>query len=129
MTGPMKGQVADAQRTIELVDGTTLVVTDRITALPSYDCILEWRMMSRAGATSGTEGITLTMSGKTRYMSVTSSNSSVKPEYRTWPTTKPTGDGWGVLDFYQEITGRTISGWTATVPAGKTVTFVTTLEK
>lgn len=129
LSAPMRGQVKSAKRTVELVNGTDLVVTDEITALPALECRLEWRMLSISSSSVADSGVTLTKNGKKRTLTVTSSDASVAPVYKSWPTTKPTGDGWGVLNFHQTISNRTIAGWTATVPAGKTVKFVTILKK
>lgn len=125
MTGPMKGQVSRATRTIELVDGTDLVVTDEITALPSLDCELEWRMLSITNATVTEEGITLTKNGRSRTLAMTSSDPSITPEYRKWSTVRPSD--WTPRDWDQAISDRTIVGWSVTVPAGRTVRIVTTL--
>ena len=127
MTSPMKGQVANAKRTIEIVNGTDLVVTDEITALPNLDCKLEWRMLSLSSSSVESSGVVLTQDGKTRILSATSSDPSVALHYTVWPTTKPLSDGWGVLDFHQNISNRTIAGWTATVPKGSKVNFITIL--
>ena len=129
MTAPMKGQVKKAVRTIELTDENVLVVTDEITALDDMECSLEWRMFSKSSSSVTESGVTLTSYGRTRTLSVESSDAEVVPEYRSWPAAKPTDNGWGVLNFQQAISGRTIAGWSATVPAGKTVTFVTALRK
>ena len=129
LSAPMRGQVKSARRTVELVDGTDLVVTDEITALPGLDCRLEWRMLSISSSLVAIDGITLSSNGKQRKLTAVSDNSSAIIEYKSWPTTKPEGDGWGVLDFHQAITNRTIAGWTTTLPAGQTAKFVTTLKK
>ena len=129
LTAPMKGQVKSARRTVELVNGTDLVVTDEITALDALDCKLEWRMLSISSSAIVADGVILTKNGKSRTLSASSSDPSVTPTYKTWPTTLPTGDGWGVLKFHQTVYDRTVAGWAATVPAGRTVTFVTTLKK
>ena len=131
LTAPMKGQVKKAVRTVELVNGTDLVVTDEITALDGIDCPLDWRMLSISSSSVKEGGITLTKDGKTRILSVVSSDASVAPAYKTWKTETPSGDNWGkyLKDYTVSISGRTIAGWSATVPAGKTVTFVTTLKK
>ena len=129
LSAPMKGQVKKAVRKVELVNGTDLVVTDEITALDGLDCKLEWRMLSISSSSKASDGVTLTKDGKKRKLTATSDDSAVAITYMTWPTTKPVGDGWGVLDFHQNISSRTIAGWSATVPAGRTVTFVTTLKK
>ncbi|MBR5103652.1 MAG: heparinase II/III family protein [Bacteroidales bacterium] len=129
MTEPMKGQVARAYRTVELVNGNELVVTDEITALSSMDCKLEWRIFSVSSSSVTDSEVVLTKNGKKRTLTVSSSNPSVTTQYTTWPANKPTGDGWGVLNFAQGISDRTIAGWTATIPAGMTVKFVTILKK
>lgn len=129
MSAPMRGQVKSAKRTIELVNGTDLVVTDEVTALDKLDCKLEWRMMSISSSTKTADGVVLTKDGKKRKLTATTDDTAAAITYMTWPTTKPTGDGWGVLNFHQSISNRTIAGWSATVPAGKTVKFVTTLKK
>lgn len=129
ISSPLKGQVKSAVRTVELVNETDLIVTDEVTALDGYDCVLEWRMLSISSSVVSSSGVTLTKYGKKRTLTVVSSDDSVEPEYKSWPTTKPTTDGWGVLDFHQTISNRTIVGWSAIVPAGKTVKFVTALKK
>lgn len=129
LSAPMVGQVKSAKRTIELVNGTDLVVTDEITAMDNFECKLEWRMLSISSSSKTDSGITLSKSGKTRKLTATSDNAAAAITYMTWPTTKPTGDGWGVLNFHQSISNRTIAGWTTTLPAGQTAKFVTTLKK
>lgn len=125
MSGPMKGQVSRATRTIELVDGSGLVVTDEITALADLDCELEWRMLSITSSTVTDDGITLTKDGRTRTLVMTSSDPTVTPEYKKWSTVRPSE--WTPRDWDQAISDRTIVGWSVTVPAGRTVRFVTEL--
>ena len=127
MSAPMKGQVSKATRTIELVDGTDLVVTDEITALPDMDSRMEWRMLSISSSSVSDDGITLTKNGKNRTLTVSSSDPSLVPEYASWKTVRP--DDWTPRTWDPTITDRTIVGWTLTVPAGKTVRLVTTLKK
>lgn len=131
MTEPMKGQVKSAVRTVELVNGTDLVVTDEITALDDLDCELEWRMLSISSSSVSSDGITLTKGSKTRTLSVTSSSAAAVPEYKSWKTALPSTDNWGkyLNNFHQTISDRTIVGWSVTVPKGEKVTFVTTLKK
>ena len=130
MTAPMKGQVRRARRTIELVGGTDLVVTDEITALDNLDCPLEWRMLSMSSSLLSSDCVTLSKEGKTRVLTATSSDSSVSPRYASWEPVRPTSDNWrNYLDYDGNILNRTIVGWTAVVPAGKTVIFTTTLKR
>ena len=137
MTAPMKGQVKSAKRTVELVNGTDLVVTDEITALDALDCKLEWRMLTRASASAASDKVILTSDGKVRKLSVTSSSASVSPMYKTWEAARPGTDywktpeeiGWKSMSWDEPLEGRVIAGWSATVPKGQTVKFVTTLKK
>ena len=86
-------------------------------------------MLSFSSSSLGTAGVTLSKDGKERTLMAVSDDESVTPKYRLWTTDKPVGDGWGVLNFHPKISNRTIAGWSATVPKGKTVTFVTTMKK
>lgn len=134
MTAPMKGQLKSAKRTIELVNNSELMVTDEITALDNLDCVLEWRMLSMATSSVAADKSEITLIGTntkaTRKLKVTSSNSSIKPQLATWKTECPHGtDGWCKPGFHEAIKNRTLAGWSVTVPAGQTVTFVTTLKK
>lgn len=137
MSAPMRGQVKSARRTVELVNGTDLVVTDEITALQTMDCKLEWRMLSESNVTASSENVVLTKSGKTRTLTVTSSDAAVTPEYKRWSASRPGTDywkpaaemGWKDMSWDSGVSNCAIAGWKATVPAGKTVKFVTVLKK
>ena len=130
MTAPMKGQVKSAVRTVELVNGTDLVVTDEITALEGLDCPLEWRMLSISSSLLSSDSVVLTKNDQTRTLTATSSDPSVPVLYASWETARPYKDNWRIyLDYDGRILNRTIVGWTATVPAGKTVKFTTVLKR
>jgi len=130
MTPPMNGQVKNARRTVELVNGTDLVVTDEITALDDMDCQIEWRMLSMTESKVGSDGVVLTKDGKVRTLIVSSSDAMITPEYCSWKPEIPKNDNWGMyLEYEDDISNRTIAGWTAVVPKGKTITFITTLRK
>ena len=130
MTAPMKGQVKSARRTVELVNGTDLVVTDEITALDGLDCPLEWRMLSVSSSLLSSDCIVLTKNDKTRTLTTVSSDSSVPVQYVSWELERPYKDNWRTyLDYDGRILNRTIVGWTATIPAGKTVRFTTVLKR
>lgn len=134
MSAPMKGQLKSARRTIELVDNSELVVTDEITALDNMDCRLEWRMLSIAGSSVSEDKteilVTGKKTGKTRRLTVTSSDDSVSPVLAAWETKCPHGtDNWCKPSFHEVIKNRTLVGWQVTIPQGKTVRFVTTLKK
>ena len=128
MSAPMKGQVKSATRTIVVLKDGTLEVTDVIEALPEMDCPVEWRMLTKAQATENPDHILLSRSGRKRTLKVKVSDESIIPEYRVLAPELP--KSWNDEFMYcQKITGREIATWRATVPAGKTITFVTTLKK
>ena len=128
MSAPMKGQVKSATRTIVVLKDGSLEVTDVIEALPEMDCPIEWRMLTKAEAKASEENILLSRSGRKRTLKVEVSDKSITPTYRVLAPALP--ESWNDEFMYcQKITGRDIASWSATVPAGKTVTFVTTLKK
>ena len=127
MTAPMKGQVKSATRTILLLKDGTLEITDVIEALPEMDCPIEWRMLTKAKAEVDSDKINITKGDKTRTLEVKVSDEGIDPVYRVLPPTVP--ESWTGFTYCQKIKGRDIATWSATVPAGKTVTFVTTLRK
>ena len=130
MSGPMKGQVKSATRTITLLQNGTLEVKDRIIALDSKACKLEWRMLSLATASAASDGITLASrndSSVKRRLSASCSSRGLAITYATWEPGIPSD--WTGFTYYQTMSNRIIAGWTATVPAGADVTFTTILEK
>ena len=128
MSAPMKGQVKSAIRTIVVLNDGTLEVTDVIEALPEMDCPVEWRMLTKAQATANSDNILLSRSGRRRTLKVEASDKSITPVYRVLAPELP--ESWNDEFMYcQKINGRDIASWSAIIPAGKTVTFVTTLKK
>lgn len=128
MTAPMKGQVKSATRTVVVLKDGTLEVTDVIEALPDMDCPVEWRMFAKAGAKISGDGIRLTRQGVSRKLAAAASDADVKLEYGVQAPGIP--KSWeGGFTYYQKMHGRSIALWKATVPAGRKVTFVTTLRK
>ena len=116
-----------ATRTILLLKDGTLEITDVIEALPEMDCPIEWRMLTKAKAEVDSDKINITKGDKTRTLEVKVSDEGIDPVYRVLPPTVP--ESWTGFTYCQKIKGRDIATWSATVPAGKTVTFVTTLRK
>jgi len=128
MCAPMKGQVKSAKRTIVLLAGGSLEVTDEVEALPGMDCPIEWRMLSKAEASLAGKGIILKSGEAQRRLSVKSSARKTVPEYAVIAAEVP--ESWkGGFNFIQPLKGRTIVSWHAVVPAGRKVTFVTRLER
>ena len=126
MTAPMKGQVKSATRTVVVLENGDLQVTDVIEALPGMDCPLEWRMLTRAKVKMAEEGLRLTSGSACRNLVTRTSDDTVVPQYKAASPGIP--ESWGAgFNYYQKMNGRMFATWKATVPAGKTVTFVTTL--
>ena len=94
-------------------------------------------MLSESNVTASSENVVLTKSGKTRTLTVTSSDASVVPVYKRWTASRPGTDywkpaaemGWKDMSWDSGVSNSAIAGWKATVPAGKTVKFVTVLKK
>ncbi len=119
LTGPLSNQVESARRTFRIVDGE-LHVIDEITAKADLDAAVEWRLMTPAAVSVGSDKETLTQNGKTMYLKASSSDSDVSVSYTTWAAKG--GNSWDT-----PCTGYTVAGFTATVPKGTAVTFTTKL--
>ena len=109
------------------VPAVAVAVEDEITALPSLDCKLEWRMLSISESTKEADKIVLNKNGKKRYLSAQVTGSSKEFQYMTWETVRPST--WKDRDWDPLIEDRTIVGWTLTVPKGETVKIITKLTK
>lgn len=126
LTPVFKGQAQSVYRTVRL-EGSTLVITDEVTALASADAKMMWRMMTSATVQNSSSGQTLSKNGKSLSLSAKSSSSSVGISYTTWPASRPS-DWNSRPNWDDDNTGYTIAGYTATVPKGTAVTFTTTLS-
>lgn len=122
LTEVLKPEVAGAVRTVEIVDGSYLRVTDVVTA-GRKAAKVRFNIMSDALSEATQEGVKLSAGGVIKMLSAT----GVQVKYQTWsadPKDYPN-------EVNSEITledGRSVCGYTYTVPAGKTVTVVTTLR-
>lgn len=118
--------VASAYRTVKLEASTgDLYIIDEITAQSGFDAPMQWRMMTPATVTVSDGAITLTKSSQTMYLTA-SNESSVDITYTSWSASRP--DEWTSRTWDLSNTGYTVAGYTATIPAGKTVTFTTKLS-
>jgi hypothetical protein len=117
--------VESANRTFKVIGGK-LVVSDEITAKKNMPAKFQWRMIGQNAVTVNPDGEVLTQKGKNLKLSTVSSDKNVRVTYATWDATRPAD--WIKRDYEPENTDYMIAGFTATVPAGKTVTFTTTLE-
>ncbi len=121
MTPVFGDQVESAIRTFVLGDDGNLYVTDEITARPDLDAAIQWRMVTKASVEVLPDGEVLTQNGKTLRLKASSSDPSVTPEYTVW-------EACGANSWDTPYEGMTVAGFTATVPGGETVKFVTVLS-
>lgn len=125
-----EGQVESATRTVVLKDGDSVVVTDEITALPSAAANLVWTAPTRATASIDEDCIELVSGRSDMYIVTTSSEEDVVPVYCDFGVTRPAGKwGWIARDWDQTVSFRSIVGFQATVPAGRSVRFVTVISR
>ncbi|MCI2122366.1 MAG: heparinase II/III-family protein, partial [Bacteroidales bacterium] len=121
MTPVLSDQLASAERTVKLVDETDLFVIDRLTALKDKDANVQWRMMTGTTVTVEDGDIKLTSSGKTMYLTATSSDPSLATTYTSWAAK-------GSNTWNASNSGKTVAGYTVTIPAGTEVTLTTKLS-
>lgn len=126
LTPAYADQVASVHRTAQIIDGKVLRITDEVTAKPRMAARMQWRMMTGAKVEVSPAGETLSKDGKSIVLSAESSEASVKPVYATWSADRPAG--WIPRTWDPSNADFTIAGYSAVVPAGKTVKFVTTLS-
>ena len=126
LTPAYADQVASVHRTAQVIDGKTLRITDEVTAKPRMAAKMQWRMMTAAKVEVAADGETLTRNGKSLLLTAESSDASVKPVYASWSAERPAG--WTPRTWDPSNADFTIAGYSAVVPAGKTVKFVTTLS-
>ena len=122
MTPVFDGEAASVVRTVEIRNGSDLYVTDEITALSGKAAAVQWRMITSAAVSVGSDMETLTQSDKKMYMKVKASDAAVTPEFTSWEAKGP-----NTWDAVKDYSGKTVAGYTATVPAGAAVKFVTVL--
>lgn len=123
-------QVKSAVRTLKLVNNKDLVIIDEIEAKSGMDAIMQWRMLTSASITPSKAFETLTKAGCTLYISTRTDASDVAAEYTSWNAERPENwqdRGWDT-SIEPDNSFYGVAGWTATVPAGRKVTFTTTLS-
>ena len=128
LTPVYKGQAQSVYRTIRL-EGDKLVITDEVTATAKADAQMMWRMLTSATVESSGAGQTLSKDGKRLSLSATASSPSVTVSYKTWAAARPSDWTARPAGWDDANEGYVIAGYTATVPAGTTVTFTTTLGR
>ena len=128
LTPVYKGQAQSVFRTVRL-EGDKLVITDEVTATAKADAQMMWRMLTSAAVENSSGGQTLSKDGKRLSLSATSSSPSVTVSYKTWAAARPSDWTSRPAGWDDANEGYVVAGYTATVPAGTTVTFTTTLGR
>lgn len=117
------GDLVKAERTILIRKGRSLEITDIVEAPSDRDAAVQFTFVSDARATAGSKSITLTSGEQARTLKV----KGAKAEFRTW-STEPKDYPNKVNSTLRGQKNKSKSGYTYTVPAGKTLTVVTTLK-
>lgn len=124
-----EGQVESVKRTVVLKNGKDAVVTDEVKA-GSSDAVLMWAAPTSASVNVDDDCIELVYGKSEMYLTVTSTDNAVVPVLCDYPVSRPAGMwGWIERDWDQKVLFRSIMGYKATVPAGRSVTFVTTISR
>lgn len=124
MTAAVSDGLKSAIRTVKLIDGVTLVVTDELTALSYRAADIQWRMNTPASVSVGSSEIVLTQGGKSMSLTTASNNQNVTPILKDFGRSRPSN--WTQREWDTSLTNN-IVGFSATIPAGKSVTLTTTI--
>ena len=121
LTPVFAGQLSSARRTLLLLDGDSLSVTDSVAALPDAPADIEWHMVTDATATVTENGILLEQGGYSMLLSAASNDPAIRPAYRIWPAVGP-----GEWD--DPNPGKSIVGYSLPLPAGAACTVSVSLR-
>lgn len=121
MTPVFAGQLSSARRTLLLLDGDSLRVSDSVAALDDKPADIEWRMVTDASPAITDSGIILEQGGYRMLLSAASDDPSIRPAYRIWPAAGP-----GEWD--DPNPGKSIVGYSASLPEGGACTIRVTLK-
>ena len=113
-------QISSALRTVKLIDDKDLTVIDAITARTDRNAKVRWTLVTPAVPTVENDRIVLTSNGKTMYLTASEENGT-EIGYRTW-SAEP------VHSYDDPNPGVYRVGFEATVAAGSSATFTTTLS-
>jgi len=117
------GDLVKASRTVLIKGESVLEITDIVEAPADRDAEVKFTLVSDASAEAGRKGITLTSEEQYRTLKV--KGASVR--FQTW-STEPSDYPNEVNSTLKGQKNKSKSGYTYTVPAGKTLTVVTTLK-
>lgn len=123
MTPLFGGDLVRAERTVLIKKGDSLEITDIVEAPSDRDAVIQFTFVSDAKAAAGRKSITLTSGELARTLKV----KGAKVEFMTW-STEPRDYPNKVNSTLRGQKNKSKSGYTYTVPAGETLTVVTTLK-
>lgn len=127
LSAVLADQVSKAVRSVVLVGGEDLVITDYIEAKETIDANVQWRMLTTAAADIVADGEKLSKSGVSMLLKAESSDPTILPSYQVWPAARPSY--WPERTWDTPNEGRCVAGYEVTIPAGKSVTLTTTLKR
>lgn len=122
MTAAVSDGLESAVRSIRLVNGNTLEITDELTALVSGDAKIQWRMNTPASPTVAGSEIVLRQGFRSMGLSVVSDNSKVTPVLGNFGKERPSD--WTERNWDTGLSNVMV-GFSATIPAGQKVKFTT----
>ena len=123
ITAVLGDEVTKATRTIEIIDGNYLQITDSITASDLGPVDVRFNIMSDAHSMATKEGIILTSGDRVALLKAT----GAKVRYCTW-SADPADYPNEVNSYITLEDGTSVCGYLYTVPSGKTRTVTTTLR-
>ena len=121
MTPVFAEQLSSARRTLLLLDGDSLRVSDSVAALADKPADIEWRMVTDAAASVTEKGIVLEQGGYKMLLSASADDPSIRPAYKIWPAVGP-----GEWD--DPNPGKCIVGYSLPLPAGASCTVSVSLR-
>ena len=113
-------QISSALRTVKLIDDKDLTVIDAITAHTDRNAKVRWTLVTPAVPTVENDRIVLTSNGKTMYLTA-AEEGGTQIVYKTFSTDP-------VHSYDDPNPGIYLIGFEATVAAGSSATFTTTLS-
>lgn len=124
LTALYGGDLDYAIRSVKLIDGKYLEITDILKAPEGSPADIQWQIVTPATAKAGASGVKLRQ-GKVS-LKLKTEASGAKLRYRTW-TTDPAGIDYIFSDFEEAYPGTVRAGFESHLEAGRKAVFVTTL--
>ena len=119
-----EGQLTSAKRTALLIDSRTLQITDHIEALPDKAAHVRWNYCTPAKPEVSKKGIKLNLKDKTLVLKV---DSKYKVKYQLYSNDPKKADHPSLFSDAEVVNDdENFCGYTAEIPAGKSVDIVAT---